>query len=527
MGALDLAVLATYVGGTVWLGLALSGGRLTVRDYFTSDRRAPWGVVMASIVATETSTVTVVSLPGFAFGTDLTFLQLVLGYLVGRVIVTLLFIPGYFRGEYLTAYQVLAGRFGGGVGRMAAMIFLATRNLADGFRLFATGLVLGALLLTVPGARATAPALAPWLDPTTAVLMVSVLLLGLVTIAYTYFGGMTAVLWTDLLQLTVYVGGSLAAAVLLLDLIPGGWSEVVETGSAAGRFRLFDFTWGLDRSYTFWSGLVGGACLTVATHGTDQLIVQRYLCSRSPRDAGKALLWSGVVVLGQFLLFLIIGVMLYVYYTAYAPETLVALSAGGELPTDRIFPTFIATELPSGLRGLVVASIFAAAMSTLSSSLNSSASSIVADFYIPATRGQRSALHYLTVARRSTLICGLAQILVAFVAIRLSDRIVDEVLGISSFTGGLILGIFLLGLAGYRRHTTAYAGIGAGAVVMLGIRLLTAVSWQWYVLIGATATCAAGWIADRLVETQAPPHSGPGQAGVLRPGLDVDDDDVA
>ncbi len=504
MSALDLAVLGAYVGGTIWLGLALSRGQANVRDYFTSGRRAPWGVVMASIVATETSTVTVVSLPGFAFGTDLTFLQLVIGYLVGRVIITLLFIPGYFRGEYLTAYQVLAERFGGGVGRLAAAIFLATRNLADGFRLFATGLVLAAVLLTLPGARASATALIPWFDPSTTVLMVSVVLLGSVTVAYTYLGGMTAVLWTDLLQLTVYVGGSAAAGVLLLDLIPGGWSEVVETGSAAGRFRLFDFTWGLDRSYTFWSGLVGGACLTVATHGTDQLIVQRYLCSRSSREAKKALLWSGVVVLGQFLLFLVIGVMLYVYYTGYATEALETLSVGGELQTDRIFPTFIVTQLPSGLRGLVVASIFAAAMSTLSSSLNSSASSTVADFYMPATRKQRPAGHYLAVARRSTVVWGIVQILVAFVAIRLSDRIVDEVLGISSFTNGLILGVFLLGALGYRRQTTAYAGIGTGAVVMLGIRLLTAVSWQWYVLVGATATCVAGWVADRLTET---PHA--------------------
>ena len=502
MGVLDLAVLGAYVGGTVWLGLVLSRGQATVRDYFTSGRRAPWWVVMASIVATETSTVTVVSLPGFAFGTDLTFLQLALGYLAGRVIVTLLFIPGYFRGEYLTAYQVLAERFGGGVGRVAATIFLATRNLADGFRLFATGLVLEAVLLTVPGARATATALIPWFDPTTAVLMVSVLLLGLITIAYTYLGGMTAVLWTDLLQLTVYVSGSVVAALVLLDLIPGGWSEVVETGSAAGRFQVFDFTWDLDRSYTFWSGLIGGACLTVSTHGTDQLIVQRYLCSRSSREAGKALLWSGVVVFGQFVLFLIIGVMFYVYYTGYAPAALATLSPGGQLQTDRIFPTFIVTQLPAGLRGLVVASIFAAAMSTLSSSLNSSASSTVADFYIPATRHQRSAPHYLAAARRATVAWGLVQILVAFAAIRVSDRIVDEVLGISSFTNGLILGVFLLGAAGYQRHTTAYAGIGTGAAVMLGIRLLTTVSWQWYVLIGATATCAAGWAADRVTEAR-------------------------
>ena len=500
MSALDLLVVTLYVAGTLWIGLARARRQTSVDDYFTTGRRAPWWVVMASIVATETSTVTVVSLPGFAFGTDLTFLQLVLGYLVGRVVVTVLLIPRYFRGEYLTAYQVLTERFGGGVGRLAATIFLATRNLADGFRLFATGLVLGAVLLTVPGAAETATELVPQLDPTTTVLLTSIVLLGSVTVAYTYLGGMSAVLWTDLLQLTVYVGGSMIAGILLLTMIPGGWSQVVATGREAGRLRLFDFTWDLDRSYTFWSGLVGGTFLTIATHGTDQLLVQRYLCSRSAREAGRALLWSGGVILGQFLLFLLIGVMLFTYYTAHAPEALSAITVGGELATDRIFPHFIVTELPSGLRGLVVAAIFAAAMSTLSSSLNASASSTLGDFYMPATGHRRSARHYLTMARRSTIVWGLVQIATACLAISLSSRVVDEVLGISSFTGGLILGVFLLGIAGYRRRPIAYAGLSAGTVTMLAIRLGTTVSWQWYVLVGAAATYFAGWVTARVTE---------------------------
>jgi len=499
---LDLGVLAVFLGGTVWLGLSRTSGQTTIAEYFTTNRRAPWAVVMASIVATETSTVTLVSLPGYAFSNDLTFLQLVFGYLVGRVIVTVFLIPAYFRGRYLTAYQVLAERFGGNVGRLAATIFLGTRNLADGFRLFGTGLVLAAVILTVPGATSLATTVAPTLDSTTTILVASVLLLGTITIAYTYFGGMSAVLWTDVLQLVVYVGGSLVAGILLLNLIPGGWREVVETGSAAGRFRLFDFSWDPNRSYTFWSGLIGGACLTVSTHGTDQLIVQRYLCSRSPQAASRALMWSGVVVLGQFVLFLLIGVMLYVYYTGYAPNTLDILSAGGELRTDRLFPTFIVTQLPTGFRGLMVAAIFAAGMSTLSSSLNASASSTVADFYVPATGNRRSAPHYLRVARRSTVVWGLLQIIVAVAAIPISDRIVDEVLGISSFTNGLILGLFLLGLAGYRRERTAFAAVGTGGAVMLAVRLLTGLSWQWYVLIGTTATWTAGWLAAR--HTEAP-----------------------
>ena len=503
MGLLDLAVIVVYTAGTLGLGLFLARGQATVRDYFATGRRAPWGVVMASIVATETSTATLVSIPGFAFGTDLTFLQLVFGYLAGRAIIHVLLLPGYFRGEYLTAYQVLAERFGGGVARLAASIFLATRNLADGLRLLAAGLVVGAALLTWPSAATAAAALAPGLAPATTLLVVSILAVGAITIAYTWLGGLTAVLWTDLVQLAVYLGGSAVAAVVLLDLIPGGWTEVAAVGSAAGRFHLFDFSLDPTRSYTFWSGLIGGACFTVATHGTDQLIVQRYLCSRSRAAAGRALLWSGVVVLGQFVLFLLIGVMLYVYYTGQAPDVLAALTRDGQVQTDRIFPAFMVAELPSGVRGLMVAAVIAAAMSTLSSSLTASSSTTLADFYLPATGGRRPAGHYLSVARRATVAWGVVQVVVALAAISVSQRIVDEVLGISSFTNGLILGVFLLGLAGYRRNTTAYAGMASGAAVMLAIRLFTSVSWQWYVLIGAAITLAAGWAADRTAVRKA------------------------
>ena len=497
MGLFDLAVIVVYTAGALGTGLVLARGQTTVRDYFAAGRRAPWWVVTASIVATETSTATLVSVPGFAFGTDLTFLQLVFGYVAGRAIVTVLLLPGYFRGEYLTAYQVLTERFGAGVGRLAAAIFLATRNLADGLRLLAAGLVLGAALLSWPPAGAAAAGLAPGIAPATTLLAASIVAVGAVTTAYTCRGGLTAVLWTDLAQLAVYLGGSLVAAVVLLERIPGGWAEVAEAGSAAGRFRLFDFSPDPARSYTFWSGLIGGTCFTVATHGTDQLVVQRYLCSRSQAAAGRALLWSGVVVLAQFALFLLIGVMLHVYYAGQGPDALAALSVGGEVRTDRVFPAFIVTALPSGVRGLMVAAVVAAAMSTLSSSLAASASTTLADFYLPATGGRRPAGHYLAAARRATVVWGAAQTAVALAAIPVSQRIVDEVLGVSSFTNGLILGVFLLGLAGCRRDAAAYAGMAGGAAVLLGVRLFTDVSWQWYVLVGAAVTLAGGWTAER------------------------------
>lgn len=498
MRLIDVAVLAAYLTAVVGLGLVFSRSQRSIRDYFVSGRRLPWWAVMGSIVATETSTVTFISIPGFAYGTNLTFLQLVLGYLVGRVAVAVVLLPGYFRGELLTAYELLGARFGDAVRRLVSAVFLVTRTLADGFRLFATGLVLAAALLAVPQAGGLAARWLPGVDPADAVLIAAVLAIGLATMTYTFLGGMTAVIWTDVVQLMVYIAGALVAAAVLLDRIPGGWDEVRSAGAAAGRFALFDFTFDLTRGYTFWSGVVGGAFLTTATHGTDQMMVQRYLCAPSEAEARKALLWSGVVVFAQFALFLLIGVMLFVYYTHHAPGEAAAFTRDGRLLTDRIFPAFIVSHLPPGAAGLVLAAIFAAAMSTLSSSLNSSAAAAMNDFYLPATGNRRGDAHYLGVSRALTLGFGILQIGIAAAAVRLSSRVVDEVLGIASFTNGIILGVFLLGTLTRAGPGPACAGIAGGTAVMLAVRLGTQVSWQWYVLIGSAATVGLGWLAARL-----------------------------
>jgi SSS family solute:Na+ symporter len=517
--ALDLTILFAYLVGTVLFGAYFSRSQKDVKDYFVSGKNVPWWAIMGSIVATETSTVTFISVPGFAYGANLTFLQLVIGYMIGRIVVVLIFVPSYFRGELLTVYQLLGQRFGGGVKQLAASIFLITRSLADGFRLFATGLVLAALLLALPGMNELARSWLPALEPQLTILIVSVLVMGAATIIYTYLGGMKAVIWTDVIQLAIYLTGAGLAAWILLDKIPGGWGEVTRGGAAADKFQLFDFTWnvtgsdsfwsGWTRSYTFWSGLVGGAFLTTATHGTDQLMVQRYLCSRSPRQARVALLASGVVIFAQFTLFLLIGVMLYVYYTGHAAGEIAAFTLNGQVQRDRIFPHFIVTHLPAGVVGLVIAAIFAAAMSTLSSSLNSSSATAVADFYMPLTRGERSDAHYLSVSRLLTAAWGAVQITVALVAIKFSTRVVDEVLSIASFTNGVILGIFFLGTFTRRvQSAAAITGIVAGAAVMLWVKFRTPVSWQWYVLIGSSVTfgvgCAASWLlGERASMTQA------------------------
>jgi len=501
---LDFGILVIYLTAVVLFGAYFGKSQRTIQDYFVSGKNLPWWAIMGSIVATETSTVTFISVPGFAYGNNLTFLQLVMGYMIGRLAVSILFIPAYFKGQLLTVYQLLGERFGSGVKRLASGVFLLTRSLADGFRLFATGLVLAAVLRAMPETDAIATAWLPGIDPTYSILAASVLVIGLATMAYTYFGGMTAVVWTDVTQLIVYTTGAVIAAVVLLGQIPGGWSEVREVAGAAGRFQLFDFTPTLTRSYTFWSGVIGGAFLTTATHGTDQLMVQRYFCTNDPRQARKALLWSGVVVFAQFVLFLFIGVMLFVYYTQHAPGEIAEFTRDGRLLTDRIFPYFIVRHLPIGVVGLVVAAIFAAAMSTLSSSLNSSSAAAVNDFYLPATAGAHSDRHYLTVSRMMTAVFGVVQMIVAVAAIWLSSRVVDEVLGIASFTNGLILGVFFLGTFTVRvGQTAAFAGILGGASVMLAVKLGTAVSWQWYVLIGSLVTFAVGWAAS-FVSPAAP-----------------------
>ena len=496
MHVIDLVVIVAYLAGTVLFGAWFSRSQKNVKDYFVGGRSVPWWAIMGSIVATETSTVTFISVPGVAFTGNWTFLQLVMGYMVGRIVVSIVFVPAYFRGELLTVYQILGQRFGAGVKRLAAGLFLVTRSLADGVRLFATGLVLAALLLAMPGVDTAARSWVPGLDPTITILVASVLVMGLTTIVYTYLGGMAAVIWTDVIQLVIYLVGAGVAAVILLDRIPGGWDEVVRVGTAAGKFTLFDFTLSVTKSYTFWSGVIGGAFLTTATHGTDQLMVQRYLCATSPRQARVALLTSGAVVFAQFTLFLLIGSMLYVYYTGHATAEVAAFTFDGRIQSDRIFPHFIVSHLPPGVVGLVIAAVFAAAMSTLASSLNSSSATSVADFYMPMRPASEE--HYLRVSRWLTAFWGAVQISVALIAIQFSTRVVDEVLGIASFTNGIILGVFLLGtFAPGVRQRAAFAGIVVGAAVMLAVKLFGLTSWQWYVLVGSVVTYVSGVVASR------------------------------
>jgi SSS family solute:Na+ symporter len=473
--ALDLIIIVAYLSGVLLVGWHFSRKQKNIRDYFLSDREVPWWAIAASIVATETSIVTFISVPAFAYaasgsvGGNFTFLQLVIGYMIGRIIIVILFIPSYFRGDLFTVYQILDRRFGGRVKRVAASLFIITRSFADGVRIYATALPLA--LLT------------GWAD------WKSILLIGIVMIAFTYLGGIMAVIWIEVIQLAIYNLGAIVAAVILLNLIQGGWGEVLAVGREFDKFQVLDFTADIGRSYTFWAGVIGGAFLTTATHGTDQYMVQRYLCGKNARQATAALLASGAVVFVQFVMFLLIGVMLFVFYRQSPPE--------GITP-DRIFPYFIVNELPVGVVGLVIAAMLAAAMS---SSLNALASTTLTDFYQPLVAPDKSEAHYMKASRILTAFWGAVQIVAAFYMIGKDKRIVDTVLAIASFTNGPILGLFLLGTLTRRvRQAGALAGVLTGIVVITYVWARLNVSFQWYVLIGSMVTFVVGYGASLALE---------------------------
>ena len=479
LSALDVAIVVGYILGTTLLGARFSGRQRDVSTYFVSDRNVSWWLVLVSIVATETSTVTFLSVPGLAFnpkGGNLTFLQLAFGYIIGRILIAWLLLPSYLRGDLLSAYQLLRQRFNPAVQRTASGIFLVTRAVADGLRLYLAALLLGQFT--------------GWNTAE------SVLGTALVTIIYTYLGGMQAVIWTDLIQFLIYIFGAVVASYFILHQIHGGADAFIAVGQSSGKFDLFSFSTDLTRDFTFWAGLIGGAFFTMASHGADQMMVQRYLCSRSLRQARIALVSSGFVVLVQFSLFLLIGVGLYVLWRQGG----LVLPAGIEGQKDVVFGYFIVHYLPTGIVGLLIAAVLASSMSTLSSSLNSASSAFIGDFYRPLRPGLSEA-HYLNVARGMTMVWGLTRLGVALLAIPLlaNGSVIRSALSVAGVTTGMILGLFLLGrMPRPVGSGPALAGLVAGLLTVFTLLLLTPLAFPWYPLVGTLITMAVALALDRL-----------------------------
>jgi solute:Na+ symporter, SSS family len=477
LNTLDLVVIGCYLTGVTLFGLRFRSGQQTLKGYFLADNAIPWWAISLSIVAAETSTLTVISVPGLAYDKDFSFLQLVMGYLIGRVVVSFVLIPQYFRGELVTAYQLIDRRFGQQLRTMTAGVFLITRAAAEGVRVFAVAIVvrvaLGGLLAGVGDFERD---------------LVAIAIVTALTLLYTLKGGLKAAIWTDVMQQTVYVAGTIVGLVTILHLVPGGWATVRDVAGAAGKFRVFDFTFDWTTKYTVWSGVIGGAFLTTASHGTDQLIVQRLLAARDERQAKIALLSSGVIVFFQFSLFLMIGAMLYVFYRIYPP-------AAAFTRTDTIFPVFIVSHMPHGVSGLLIAAILAAAMSNLSAALNSLSSTSMVDFYI-RLRPLTSEIRRIWLSRAAMAAWALVLFGLALLA-RHGGKVIEVGLTIASVAYGGMLGVFLLGVLTRRASELgAMLGMICGLALNLYLWRFTGVAFTWYVVLGSVATFTVGYAAS-------------------------------
>ncbi len=477
--SVDIIIIVAYLIGITFFGLRFRKSQRSMRDYFLADRTIPWWAIALSIVAAETSTLTVIGTPGIAYAGNFGFLQVVFGYLLGRIVICLIFIPQYFRGEMFTAYQLIDRRFGPALHKITAAVFLVTRAAAEGVRVWAVAIVVGIALGTGE--------------------IASVAIVLLLTLIYTFEGGLAAVIWTDVVQLIIYVAGTIVGFFTLLHLVPGSWTAIHASASAAGKLQVVDFTFSLTKTFTFWAGLIGGMFLTTATHGTDQLLVQRLLAARGRREAQGALLTSGVVVLVQFTLFLLMGAALWVFYGMNPPARPFA-------KTDYIFPSFIVDHMPHGISGLLIAAILAAAMSNLSAALNSLSSTSMVDFYLrrrPAT-SERTRLQ---LSRVATIVWGIVLFVLAL-ASRYGGSVLEKGLSIASVAYGGLLGVFLLGLLTRRAtQSGAIAGMLCGLVLNIYIWFEGHIAWTWYVTIGSCATFIIGYVASLFTAPAPQPEA--------------------
>jgi SSS family transporter len=473
---LDVAVLIVYILGVTAFGTWLGRRQHGASDYFLAGHGIPWWAICFSVVATETSALTFISVPATAYTSDFWFLQLVLGYLAGRVLVAAVLLPRYFAGELTTAYALLGARFGIRTRRLTSIIFMVTRAFADSVRVFAAA---------IPIQLVTGLSYAE-----------SILIAGVFTVIYTYYGGLKAVIWIDVVQMFLYILGGVAALWVLIELVPGGWSAILATGRDAGKLRVVHLEGGFASARWLFTGLVGGAFLSMASHGVDQLIVQRLLAARSLAGAQRAVVGSGILVVLQMVLFLFVGVGLFAFYGGAASAT-----------PDEIFPRFIVEGLPPGLSGLIVAGILAAMMSTVSSSLNSLASAATHDIYVPLT-GRTDEEHLLRVGRRFTLLWAAVLIggALLFQLVQQGTPVVVIALQIASFTYGGLLGGFLLAVLSPRvREADAILGIGVAIAALFALwaaqqfgAIPRLIDPLWFSLVGALIALAVGEASARL-----------------------------
>lgn len=483
-GLIDWLIVVAYLLGVLIFGIISGGKQKNTADYFLGARRIPWLAVCFAVVATETSALTFLSIPGVAYATNLNFLQLAFGYILGRIAVSFIFLPAYYRGELATAYQFLGIRFGRKVRNFASIVFMVTRLAADGVRLFTTAIPL-AIILKNSGQFVN------WSDAQ--IYITSIAVVSFVTFLYTFIGGVRAVIWMDVVQMFIYIGGAIAAIIVLGSKIDGGISQVLSF--SAEKFKIIN--WGFDKPlkdffsqpYTLLASLIGGAFLSMASHGADQLIVQRLLTTDSLKNSQKALITTGFIVALQFFMFLFLGLMLYTFYN------------GANMNPNEVFADFIVKYMPSGISGLIIAGLFAAAMSTLAGSMSSLASSAMIDIYKPYFGKNIDEKKELIVSRIITAIWAILLVGSAMFFMRTERTVVELALSIASFTYGGLLGTFLLGVLSKNvNENSALIAFISGVLMMVYVILNTKIAWTWHTFIGAGTTIIVGNLVQALVD---------------------------
>ncbi|KXK53680.1 MAG: Na+/proline symporter [Chlorobi bacterium OLB5] len=480
---LDIIIVVLYLAGVTSYGIIKGGKQKSARDYFVSEKAIPWWAVCFAIVATETSALTFISVPGVAYAGNLNFLQIAIGYILGRIVVSWFLLPKYYEGELLTAYAYLGKRFGAKTKNTASAVFMVTRVFADGVRLYATAIPL-ALLLKGWNIFPAAP---DW-----QIYTYSIIIIAVITLAYTYLGGVRAVIWTDVIQMFIYIGGGLLAVYVLSGNMTVSYSEAISQLSAKGKLNFFDLSLDFNKPYTLIASILGGGFLSMASHGTDQLIVQRLLTTNSLKSSQKALITSGFIVFFQFALFLFVGSLLYIFFN------------GEVMKSDEVFPKFIINYMPSGVSGIIIAGLLAAAMSTLSGSISALSSTLVEDIYKPYFGKNKTERQILGVSKIIALIwCGVL-ILSAFLFMNSSQAVVVLGLSIASFTYGGLLGTFLLGVF-FKRISQVPAIIGflCGITGMIFIIYFTKIAWTWYTLIGVVITIITANIIQLFINQKS------------------------
>ena len=472
VSTLDYAIIIVYLIGIAVFGRISGGKQKTVKDYFIGSKEVPWWIISFSIVAAETSTLTFISIPGLSYLTNLNFLQLTFGYLIGRIIVAAYFLPAYHKGELTTAYSYLQNRFGHKTRSLASITFLFTRTAADGVRLFATAIPLYLMLDISPVA--------------------AIIIIAVVALLYTFTGGLKGVIWVDAIQMFIYIGGAILAGIYLIISIPGNLSEVLSSTEISSKLSIFNlgfdkgFAGFFSQPYTLLSGLIGGAFLSMSSHGTDQLVVQRLLAAKNLAESKKALITTGVIVIFQFALFLFIGVLLFAYYGLL------------DIKSDEIFSKFIIEVLPSGIKGIIIAGLFAAALSTLAGSITSLSSSTMLDLYLPFKKSLDEKKDLL-ISKLLTIFWTVMLIFSAFIFMGSPKAVVELALSIASFTYGGLLGTFLLGLSNKKiKQNHAFAGFISAIIFMSFIIVFKVVAWTWFILIGVCITLFVGNLFEMI-----------------------------